>query len=145
MIKKLDWFSHISLGLFLGYGLDYFLDFTFKETLFYYPFIALGSILPDIDIPQSKIGKILFPISIVLSKLVKHRTLTHSIVVITILFFIAILIWGMNTIIVGLMLGSIFHIIGDLMTPSGVALIYPISNKRFSPIKKQGRFLYPIN
>lgn len=91
---------------------------------------------PDIDIPQSKIGKILFPISIVLSKLVKHRTLTHSIVVITILFFIAILIWGMNTIIVGLMLGSIFHIIGDLMTPSGVALIYPISNKRFSPIKK---------
>jgi len=107
------------------------LDFTIPETVGFYLFLAIGSLLPDIDHPESKLGRILLPISYLINNFVGHRTLTHSIFVITILFFASIIIWGMNTIIVGLTLGCMFHVAGDMLTPSGVCLLYPINKKRF--------------
>lgn len=128
----LDYFEHISLGIFLGFGLDYLLlDLTIIETMLYYLFIGFGCMLPDIDTPESKLGKLLGPLSALLNITVGHRTFTHSILVITVLFYTSFVFWDMNIIITGLMLGCIFHILGDLLTPSGVALIYPISKKRF--------------
>lgn len=56
-IKKkviiLDWFSHISFAVLIGFGLDYLiLDFTILEMILYYVFIVIGSVLPDIDTPK---------------------------------------------------------------------------------------------
>lgn len=63
-------------------------------------------------------------------KSVGHRTFTHSILIITILFYITVLFWGINIIAVGLMLGAMLHILGDL-TNGRVCLLYPIEKKKF--------------
>jgi len=127
-----DFIGHIAFSVIIGYGLDYFLfNFTVKEMILYYIFIVIGAVLPDIDTPYSFLGCRLKPFSNILYDTVGHRTATHSILIITILFFIGVLIWSMNTILVGLMIGSIFHVVGDMMTPQGVAICYPVNKKRY--------------
>ena len=49
---------------------------------------ALGSLLPDIDLPTSAVGRPLFPLSRALNEQLGHRTLTHSIVGILLLVLI---------------------------------------------------------
>lgn len=131
-----DFIAHIFSSLFFGYCLDYFfLNFTFKETLFYYIFIILGSVLPDIDTPYSFLGKRIKPISKVLYKKIGHRSATHSVIIVTIAFFISIIVWEINTILVGLVIGSITHILTDLTTPQGVCIAYPVNKKRYKILK----------
>jgi len=101
------------------------------ETITFYLFLGLGALLPDIDHPESKLGRVFLPIAYLLYNTVGHRSLTHSILFITILFFVSTIIWGMNTIIVGLMLGCVFHVLGDMLTPSGCCLLYPLNKKKF--------------
>ena len=49
---------------------------------------AFGSLLPDIDLPTSAVGRPLFPIARVINEQLGHRTLTHSIVGILLLVII---------------------------------------------------------
>lgn len=132
----LDWISHIALAVILGYFLDYSLLYLTKlETILYYTFIIIGSLLPDVDTPKSKVGCKIRPFSDIFFNAFGHRTATHSILVVTILFFVSVLFWGINIIAVGLLLGVILHILGDMMTPQGVAMVYPYSKKRYKLIK----------
>lgn len=120
----------------VGYGLDYLLlNFTFKEMLFYYAFIVIGSVLPDIDTPYSYLGKRLRPISDIIYKTLGHRSATHSIIIITIAFFVGVLIWDINAIIVGLLIGTLIHILGDTATPQGVCIAWPLNKKRYKLLK----------
>lgn len=131
-----DYITHIALGLMFGYGLDYLiLDFTFKEMLFYYAFIVVGSVIPDVDTPHSFLGKKIRPISDIIYKTLGHRSATHSIVIITIAFFVSVLIWNINTLLVGLTLGALIHVFGDLMTVQGVCIAWPVTKKRYKLLK----------
>ena len=56
-------------------------------TLFGYPPDAIGwvlaavaSVLPDLDLPPSKIGRLFWFVSVPLERRFDHRTLTHSLV-----------------------------------------------------------------
>ena len=56
-------------------------------TLFGYPPDAIGwvlaavaSVLPDLDLPPSKIGRLFWFVSVPLERRFGHRTLTHSLV-----------------------------------------------------------------
>ena len=44
---------------------------------------AVASLLPDIDLPTSKIGRLLFWLSVPLERRFGHRTITHSLVVLS--------------------------------------------------------------
>lgn len=81
---------------------------------------VLGSLLPDIDIPTSFIGRILLPLSILINKLFHHRGLFHSIIFYTFIFIllplyqpkhISYLTYGV--ILVSLYLGIVSHILLD--------------------------------
>ena len=84
--------------------------------------LIVGSILPDIDHPRSIIGKNV-PI---LPKLLKHRGFTHSIIFCVLISFFNV--W--------LGIGSLVHIIMDMMTKQGVELFYPNKLKIRFPLVK---------
>ncbi|MCU7197008.1 metal-dependent hydrolase [Turicibacter sanguinis] len=97
---------------------------------------TIGSLLPDIDMTGSQMGK-LFPfISKFIAKNFKHRTLTHSFLSIAFFFVLIacapLLDVGNEFYIIitcGLMLGHISHIVLDLFTHQGVCLFYPCKKK----------------
>lgn len=74
--------------------------------------IIVGSILPDVDKSTSMIGRRV-PI---LPKLLKHRGVTHSLLMAGLLF-------PLNS---GLSLGCAIHLVLDMSNPDGVRLFWPI-------------------
>jgi len=73
--------------------------------------VTIGAILPDVDHSGSTLGQLVKPIS----KKLKHRQLTHSL-----LFLIA-----MHIISPYLGIGVFTHIFLDMLNPQGVKLFYP--------------------
>lgn len=128
--------EHIAVGIIVCFGIDYLLlDFNIIETVFFYAAVIFGSVLPDIDTPKSYLGHNFKILSTIISETFGHRTVTHSILVITVLFFISVLFTGINSINTGLVLGALLHSIGDMTTAHGVAAIYPISKEKYKFIK----------
>lgn len=99
--------EHIAVGIVICFGIDYLLlDFNIIETVLFYIAVALGSVLPDVDHPKSYLGHKFKFISTILYEAFGHRTFTHSILIITILFFISVFFTGINAINTGLLLGA---------------------------------------
>lgn len=98
----------------------------------------LGSLLPDLDHPKSKLGRRFLPLSTFLYATLGHRGGTHS------LFFAAVLllllIWVAPYLALGLCLGILSHILADMISYSvgkkftfgnGCPLLWPLARKRF--------------
>lgn len=85
---------------------------------------ALGSLLPDIDHPQSWAGKRLALVSIPLAALIGHRGVTHSLIAVA--GFVALLAGlGVNHLAAPLAVGYLAHLLADALTVSGVPLLWP--------------------
>jgi inner membrane protein len=89
--------------------------------------LAGSALLPDLDHPQSFIGKIFFPLSVPLSNWLGHRGAVHS-------FWLWGLVAGVGwffhpLFIVGA--GALLHILADCATVSGVRAMSPFSQKLF--------------
>lgn len=102
------------------------LDFTLKEfSLFFALFIciiglAIGALLPDIDSKRSILGRYV-PF---VEDLVGHRTITHTIWVISGLFLISYF-FG-QTILWMISFGYLFHVIQDSFSVQGIDWLWPI-------------------
>lgn len=105
----------------------------------FYLAVILGTLLPDIDHANSKIGRKL-PIINKLLRLfgIKHRGLTHSIigVVLVVLFFHQLHIkgWIGELVLLGLIIGYISHLMADMLNPQGIPLFFP-NELKFSLLK----------
>lgn len=89
---------------------------------------ALGTILPDIDSPNSTIGKYVKPIS----ELIPHRTITHTLWAVLLL---GGLTWWFESIyLLALTLGYTLHILEDSFSKQGIRWLYPIPAKARIPI-----------
>ncbi|MGK9045455.1 metal-dependent hydrolase [Mammaliicoccus vitulinus] len=118
--------THLSCGIFIGsslsiyYGEDVFTSFTIISLC------GVSSLVPDICHFKSNLGKKLFPISFIIRLIFGHRTFTHS------LLFLFLIYWGLNSIsapepyLVSILLGMLSHIVLDMLTPRGVKLFYPL-------------------
>ena len=128
--------GHINLAIF-PFLLSNNLNIVYNLPIAFYIGLIIGSFFPDIDEPNSYIGKKFYFLSKIFRKIgLKHRTLTHSIIFPFILFLIIVFIPDLDTFFVkGFIIGIILHIIGDAITISGVPIFYPISKKRY--------FLFP--
>lgn len=100
----------------------------------------LGSLIPDIDHKQSKIGKKMKITSFIINKLCKHRGITHTPLLYMILSLILLLptiLSGnfLNTfyfnLFFGIFIGIISHLFLDSLTISGIPLLYPFTKKKF--------------
>jgi len=122
--------SHIILSL-IPVGVAFEIGILPKDSqLITIAFIGtfIGATLPDIDEPNSYIGRKLIFISELLKVLgLKHRTYTHSL-----LFPATIALFGIfHPIFYFIGFGTFMHIIEDFLTNSGVPLFYPFIKERF--------------
>ena len=92
---------------------------------------AIGGLLPDLDHPQSVLGRRLPMISVPLARLFGHRGMTHSLFAVVILLAALVAVttmysWGgVAWLVPPLIIGYLSHILGDSMTPSGIPLFWP--------------------
>lgn len=96
---------------------------------------TVGSLLPDMDHPTSKFGRMIWPLSWVISLIFGHRGITHSLLATAAL---AVYLFGflnqMPDWALGLVIGYLSHLLGDWLTPAGVPFLWPYKQKFCAPI-----------
>lgn len=106
--------------------------------------VALGSLLPDIDEPESYIGQRTLFISDGIKKLFGHRGASHFLIVPFLILTVAIFSKGfLSLLLFGVAFGYFFHIVGDMLTLSGIKnVLFPFGDKRhfYALLPKKLRF-----
>jgi len=99
-----------------------------KDVFISFAMVLLGTMLPDIDHPDSVVGKrvkwLSYPIRLVFG----HRGITHSVLAVGFIAFAAISLdwWWLNW----LALGYAGHLLGDYLTDAGIPAFWP-NRKRY--------------
>jgi inner membrane protein len=115
--------THLAFGFVLGALAIPLLHPT--NQLVFIALVLLGSALPDLDHPQSKLGRKVK----IFSMLFKHRGFLHSIFGMALLAFPFSLIFP-QVYVLGVMLGYLSHLIGDAATREGVHPFAPVTTLR---------------
>lgn len=112
--------------------------------------LVIGSLLPDIDHPHSLISQTIPLVGGMISRVTKHRGLFHSILGVVLIFFATAFGCGQisrllvsplpYTFGAGVVIGYVIHIAGDLLTVSGVRLLYPVDLKIAIPLMRTGDY-----
>lgn len=89
---------------------------------------SVGALLPDIDHPNSALGRVIPFISIPVSAIFGHRGVTHSLLAVAGLS-IALWYYGGLWFVPPLIIGYLSHLSGDLLCNSGVPLFWPNRSK----------------
>lgn len=118
-------------------------DFSVEKFMLSSVFITgsyIGSMIPDIDHPNSFIGKKFKIISWSVNKTFKHRGFIHSplfwLIYTIFTMFISNYFQGFSQILyyqfcLGSSIGFLSHLLLDSLTLSGIPLLYPLSKKSF--------------
>lgn len=119
--------THVLGGVAAGVAIQYFAGdhLTVLETSMYYSSCVIGSWLPDICHPQSKIGRKVPIFSWLISSTFGHRTITHSwlmILAFTFLFMASNLPAALTY---GLLIGVASHLVLDAFTDQGIQFLWP--------------------
>jgi len=116
--------THLALGILIGILYIYF--FRNVNIYLFMPVVALFSIMPDLDTPNSFISHKLPFLSFPISLISKHRGFFHSVFPPLILFFIFYQ-FNYPTLAFGIFIGYIAHLIGDALTVEGINFLHPFS------------------
>lgn len=87
--------------------------------------VLLGALLPDIDKRGTTISRRVPILPWVLSKVFGHRTALHSLLFVALLYYV-LPMWLPMAFVAGLVIGVISHLLGDMMTPQGIQLLWPV-------------------
>lgn len=99
---------------------------------------AISALLPDIDHPKSKFGRMVPFLSYPISYFLGHRGITHSLLAIFVSSLLLIY-YGLNTWYVApIVVGYLSHLLGDMFTNSGIPLFWPNRRKIAFPIFNTG-------
>ena len=101
---------------------------------------AAASLLPDADLPTSKIGRLLFWLSVPLERRFGHRTVTHSAVGLLTVALIASPLWWVRPLYFWCVLGGYWsHIWIDMLNVRGVDLFWPSPVRVVTPGNRNWR------
>lgn len=89
--------------------------------------LIVGSLLPDIDHPNSYIGRRIPFLPTLINKIFGHRGMTHSLIVVLLLWLFVIF----YPVLFFLALGYTLHVIEDSFSKSRVAWLQPFSKQKF--------------
>jgi len=136
-------FTHIAAGAASALLAANWLDAPNAQTVLLLAGGVFGSMLPDTDHPASAFGRRVLPISIPLSAIFGHRGITHSLVAVAGMSWLAWyalnhLAWNPGysvPFVAGLAAGYLSHLVGDWMTNSGVPLLWPSRRRFVSPVR----------
>lgn len=130
------WNSHLIFGLLIG--LIWISFFGVSNKYMFIGFVLFASLLPDIDHPQSKLGRKVKPISWLVNKVFGHRGVLHSIFPAIILYFVFVYAIGWKTVGMGLSVGFVSHLMSDALTKEGINFTHPVAQTRISGFIKTG-------
>ena len=139
MNKTIHAITGFTLGTQIAYHLQPVLSLSPTQYTLCVATVTLGSLLPDIDTPYSFIGRKCKIISYPLFYLFGHRTITHSLLIWTLLLCISPIfssgfMYGLFCI--SLYGGVVSHLVLDTISTVGVSLLYPLCNIRFHLIPR---------
>jgi len=89
--------------------------------------LAMGSsLLPDMDHPKSVFGRMIYPVSGIISGIFGHRGITHSIFAVAVII-VSMFYFGATSgyIVSAISVGYLSHILADWMTPIHATLFKP--------------------
>jgi membrane-bound metal-dependent hydrolase YbcI (DUF457 family) len=135
-------------------------DSLLVSKVLYYASVGFGALLPDIDNSQSLIGKRAGRLSKEIQHIAGHRTIFHSLLGLVIGSLLAIgleqvisylltlrgitlstgFVSSSHLVFIGVLFGSIMHILADALTIGGVPLLWPSSKRYGFPPNPQQRF-----
>ncbi len=109
---------------------------TWEQTVVYMGACSFAALLPDIDHPSSTLGQRIYPISKLISMVFGHRGFTHSLLALLgVIYVLSIIapshessIW-----ITVVSVGYLSHLVGDVITPAGLPLLYPMKRRFTTP------------
>jgi len=87
--------------------------------------LTLGALLPDLDHPQSAVGRLLLPISIPLHRVCGHRQAVHGLPLWGLVLLCGL--WWPPAAYIGA--GALLHVLADCWTISGVQALSPWSER----------------
>ena len=104
--------------------------------------LAAGfSLLPDVDLPPAKIGRLFWFVSVPLEKRFGHRTLTHSVLGIATLALLALPLWWVGPLYFWCVVGGYWsHLWIDMLNVRGVDLFWPAPIRVVTPGNRKWRF-----
>ena len=102
---------------------------------------AAASLLPDIDLPPAKIGRLFWFLSGPLERRFGHRTITHSAIGLMAVALIASPLWLVGPLYFWCVLGSCgSHLWIDMLNIRGVDLFWPAPVRLVTPGNRNWRF-----
>ena len=116
--------THLSFGLLAALLTYNFFNLTIWAGILFFAFVLLGSLLPDFDKPESKVGRKLGIFSKIFNFIFGHRGVSHSVwflisfPLLLYLFVNKMLAWA-------LFIGYLSHLISDSLTQMGVNWFHP--------------------
>jgi len=135
--------NHVAFGITFTGICAAFANVNLFSSISFIVVAAIASLLPDIDHTKSTIGKVVYPFARWFNRKYGHRTLTHSLLALAIVGLIATTIeaqlWENRTYSLIIVLGYLSHIIGDMITVSGVQFFYPFAK---NPVVVPGNRAY---
>lgn len=110
------------------------IELSLKATALCFVLALLGSLAPDIDLQNSKAGQFAKPAGFVLHRVLGHRTLFHSPLVMICIYLAQVMLYPQGMVYcIAFLTGYGSHIFLDMLNKAGVPLLYP-NTKRFSLI-----------
>jgi inner membrane protein len=103
-----------------------------------FAFALAGSLLPDIDHPQSWIGRRSRVVSKSVATVFRHRGATHSALAVLGLITLAMQAGHWRTAALALTIGYVSHLAADMLTPAGVPLGWPSRRSWGLPLCRTG-------
>jgi len=118
--------THIAFGLLTAAGAFALGGDSLHGDLPIGGYVVLGSLLPDIDTPNSAIGRAVPFVSGPIERRWGHRTVTHSLLALSALAVLALPLFFYRRACFGaLLIGYGSHLAADCATKSGLPLFYP--------------------
>ncbi len=127
--------THALLGiLFFLFLQDHFSG---GSVIVFFLIVLLFSLFPDVDEQHSLVNRMFGPIGTVIATFSKHRGIFHSVFLYVALFFLSSFFWS-NYYGWAILIGYAAHLLGDVLTPMGVTLFYPVSKFRIRGMVRAG-------
>jgi inner membrane protein len=99
---------------------------------------VVGSLLPDVDHPKSWVGRRSRPVSTAIAATLGHRGVTHSAIAVVGLAMLLSQAGYRRGPIAALALGYLSHLAGDMLTPRGLRLAWPLRQTWGFPLCRVG-------
>ena len=114
-----------------------------QHRVIYFFLVVLGALLPDLDHPNSTIGRVFPATSWITNRLFKHRGIVHSIYIPPILWWIAVR-YVSSFAGLAILIGMISHLACDCLTKEGIRFFYPLSTWHLKGFVKTGGLIEKI-